>query len=90
MDAQELASIIINQSTADNPVRYASIIKASKSDDINQLRELLPAMREQLDKYERITKQAKEFRKHVSGEAYAKRRRDAKKCSTDSISSLMQ
>jgi ATPase family associated with various cellular activities (AAA) len=79
MDAQELASIIINQSTADNPVRYASIIKASKSDDINQLRELLPAMREQLDKYERITKQAKEFRKQVSGEGYAKRRKDAKK-----------
>jgi intein/homing endonuclease len=79
MDTQELASIILNQTASDNPVRYANIIRASRSIEIEQLRELLPTMREQLEKYEQITKQAKEFKKQVSGEGYARRRKDAKK-----------
>lgn len=79
MDTQELAAIILSQTASDNPIRYASIIRASRSDEINQIRKLLPTMREQLERYERITKQAKEFRKQVSGENYAKKRKDAKK-----------
>jgi len=79
MDTQELATIILSQTASDNPIRYANIIRASKSEEIGQIRDLLPTMREQLEKYERTTKQAKEFKKHVSGEGYAKRRKDAKK-----------
>jgi intein/homing endonuclease len=79
MDTQELAAVILSQTASDNPIKYANIIRATKADEIGQIRELLPMMKENLDRYEKIAKQAKEFRKQVSGEGYAKRRKEAKK-----------
>jgi hypothetical protein len=79
MENQDLAAILMSQATLGDPIRYANLMRATKSEEIASLKELLPKMKNQLEVFERTAKQAKELRKQVSGEGYARRRKDAKK-----------
>jgi len=79
MENQDLAAILMSQATMGDPIRYASLMRASRSEEINEIRELLPVIKKQLEVYEIVTKKAQEFRKQVSGEGYAKRRKDSNK-----------
>jgi hypothetical protein len=76
---QDLASLIMSQASIGDPIRYANIIKATRSEDLESIRKLLPIMKDQLEKYEQTTSHAKEFRRQVSGQDYARRRKDSKK-----------
>jgi len=78
MENQDLATILLSQATVGDPIRYANLVRATKSPEIKQIREMLPVMKEQLEKYERTSKSANEFRKQVSGDGYARRRKESK------------
>lgn len=79
MENTDIAAILMSQATLGDPIRYANLMRATKSEEIESLREMLPKMKTQLEVFERTAKQAKELRKQVSGEGYARRRKDAKK-----------
>ena len=76
---EDLAAILMSQATVGDPIRYANLIRATRSDGIKGLRELIPAMKIQLDAYEITAKHANDFRKQVSGDGYARRRKEQKK-----------
>lgn len=76
---EDLAAILMSQATIGDPIRYANLIRATNSDGIKGLRELLPTMKLQLEAYEMTAKHAKDFRKQVSGDGYARRRKEQKK-----------
>lgn len=77
---QDLASLLMTKmSVVGDPIRYANMIRATRSGEIQSIREMLPAMKEQLDKYEMTARHSKEFRKQVSGEGYSRRRKESKK-----------
>lgn len=78
MENQDLASLIMSQVSVGDPIRYANMIRATRSAEIQNIRELLPVMREQLEKYEATARHSKEFRKQVSGDNYARRRKESK------------
>lgn len=74
-----LAAILMSQASLKDPVRYAKLMEATNSKEILEMKERLPEMKKQLEVYEQTAKQAEEFRKQVSGEGYAVRRKDSKK-----------
>lgn len=74
MENQDIAAMIMNQATLGDPIRYANILKASKSRDIDELRKALPKMRETLESMSQISKIASSFRKQISGDGYARRK----------------
>lgn len=76
---EDLAAILMSQATIGDPIRYANLIRATRSDSIRGIRSLIPAMKAQLEAYEQTAKHANEFRKQVSGDGYARRRKDTKK-----------
>jgi hypothetical protein len=71
----DLTTLLLSQATIQDPIRYANIIRATKSDTMNELKRTLATLKEQLDNSEKSYKSASEFRKHVSGEDYARRRK---------------
>jgi hypothetical protein len=74
----DLTSLLLSQATMQDPIRYANIIRATKSDTMAELKARVVMLREQLGSSERSFKSASEFRKHVSGDDYARRRKKMK------------
>ncbi|MHA2068568.1 MAG: AAA family ATPase [Candidatus Thorarchaeota archaeon] len=74
----DLTSLLLSQATIQDPIRYANIIRATKSDTVTELKNRLSRLREQLSSSEKSFKSASEFRKHVSGDDYARRRKKMK------------
>lgn len=86
MKNQDVASIIMSQASLEDPIRYANLIRASKSDDIKAMKKVLPSMKKSLEQYEKIAKFAKDLHRQIRGDGYARRRNKAK----DMFSSLDQ
>lgn len=79
MENQDLVQILMSQATLSDPIRYANLLKASRSKEIENIREMIPSLKITLEQYEIISKKAAEFRRQVSGADYARRRKDASK-----------
>jgi ATPase family associated with various cellular activities (AAA) len=76
---RELTTILMGQSQFGDPLRYANLIRATRHGDVEYMRNLLPKLKFQLEQLERSSKQVSEFKKQVSGDGYARRRKDSKK-----------
>lgn len=79
MENQDLATIIMSQAVLGDPIKYARLLKVTQSEGVEGMRALLPGLKKRLDAYEITNKRAKTFRKQVSGEGYARRRKEGNK-----------
>ncbi len=80
MNETDLIAAILGQTANSNdPIRYANLIRASRSTEVSYLAEILSIMKEDLERCEIIKQHTANFRRQVSGEDYSKRRKDAKK-----------
>lgn len=73
-----LTEILLSQATISDPLKYANIIKATRSDGMSELKKRLTLLRNSLESAERSYKSASEFRRHVSGDDFSQRRKKAK------------
>jgi hypothetical protein len=71
----DLTNLLLSQATISDPIKYANIIRATKSDTVKALRHRLETLKVQLENSEKSYKSAAEFRKHVSGDDFSRRRK---------------
>lgn len=72
-----LAAMLVQQSLSSDPLRYARILQAIKSNTVEKMRESLPDMEKNLHSLEDKAKMVKMAKDRVLGSGYARRKKNA-------------
>jgi hypothetical protein len=73
-----ILDVLMGQNSVNDPLKYAGIIRATKSARIADYRKQVPVLRETLEKFEQSAKKIQDLRKHLDGDGFAKRRKSSK------------
>lgn len=75
---QEFLTTLLAHSSMSDPIKYRNVLLASKSKPIEELRLILPKLKENLDVFNDYCKRTKDLKRHINGDDYARRRKEAK------------